>query len=393
MRVLETTDYMRICAAHYFTLTTLVFIACFLLLPSSKAVNNVFYIFLAVPALGLLLLGRVPRPPVTALVGLWAAFFAWLVLSGVGADGQFFKHVVYTLLFCLVIWLWVDYQRFARIGLFRVFFWSLIVYVSGSAVVFWLTGALEVGARLYSLPGRMEGPILTSMVIVCCFALLLPQWLRQRCRVEMTVAVLAVLFCAGVVLQSRSGLLGLAVVLGVVWALMLWQGRWLQRAVLLLMAALLVGAGLWLLQHSELAAELVIRGDSGRFELWYFYIRDWLDCGLLLGCGIGFTGDIRIEEGLLVEHPHNIFLAMGFYHGVPGLLLFTLIMLATLWQAWKKQDPWGGYLLIALFMLNFDGRELISSPHEGWLLVLLPAMLIAARERVETERGIKGGSR
>lgn len=377
-------------AARYFTLMTLAFIASFLLLPSSKAVNNVFYIFLAFPALVLILLGKAQRPQASVLVGLWAAFFVWLVLNGIGADSRFFKDVSYTLLFCLSIGLWVDHRRFASAGLFRVFFWGLILYVGGSAVVFWLTGQHDPGTRLYALPGRMQGPILSSMLIVSCFALLLPVWLGARRWLEMTAAVVAVLFCAGFVLQSRSGLVGLAVVLGVAWAVMLWQGHWRQRTVLLLIATLIIGALAWLLQHSELATELVVRADSGRFELWCFYIKDWLDCGLLQGCGTGFTNDIWLEDGQLVEHPHNIFLAMGFYHGLPGLLLFTLIMLATLRQAWKQRNPWGGYLLVALFMLNFDGRQLINSPHEGWLLVLLPSMLIAARQRAQKNRRVLG---
>lgn len=383
---MEVTYYMRLSASHYFTLALMAFIASFVLLPSSKAVNNFFYIFLALPALVLILLGKVRRPQVSMEVGLWAVFFVWLALSGVGGPGQFFKHVIYTLLFCLIVWLWVDYQRFAAVQLFRMFFWVLIVYVSGSAVVFWLTGRLIMGERLYSLPGRMEGPILTSMLIVSCFALLLPEWLRNHRWLQVSMAVFSILFCVGFVLQSRSGLVGLTALLMVTCATLFWRGGWGLRTASLVVSVSFVLAGFWLFQHSELGLELVVRGDSGRFELWHSYLDNWLHCGVLWGCGTGFADNLRIENGLLIEHPHNVFLAMGFRYGLPGLLLFALLMLVTLRQAWKQKNPWGGYLLISLFMLNFDGRELINSPHEVWLLVLLPSMLIAAQQHAEKDK-------
>lgn len=372
---------MRLSASRYFTAVLLVFLASFLVLPGTKAVNNVFYVFLAMPALVMLLLGKAQRPPMTALLGIWAAFFAWMALYVIGVEIQLFRHFLYTALFCAAVWLWVDWHCFDNLQLFRVFFWSLITYVIGSAVFYWLTGQVDVGERVLLLPSRMEGPILTSMLIVSCFALLLPEWLRNRHWLEMSAGFLAVLFCAGFVLQSRTGLVGVFVLLAAMYVWVFWRADWLGRSAALLSAALLLLAGVGVFQYSDVAAELVDRADSARFELWQQYFSHWLECGPLLGCGVEYMAGVRIFTGELVHHPHNIFLAIGFRYGVPGLVLFILAMLTTLWQAWKQRNPWGGYLMIALFMLNFDGRELISSPHEVWLLVLLPSMLIAAQQR------------
>src|SRR5690625_7944622 len=99
----------------------------------------------------------------------------------------------------------------------------------------------------------------------------------------------------------------------------------------------------WLFQHSEVAAGLVTRADAGRFELWIQYLEEWRQCGLLLGCGPGLEPDIRILGGAPAYHPHNILLSMGFRSGLPGALLFSAAMLATLWQAWQQRNPWGGY--------------------------------------------------
>lgn len=369
-------------APRYFTFALLGFLASFLLLPSSKAVNNFFYAFLALPGLLLIISARVPRFRVTLLVGLWTLFFSWLALRAVwGGDGDFFKYLFFNALFCLIIWLWVDWRRLDDVALFQVFFWALIFYVTGAALLYWWTGQVEVGVRVLALPSRLQGPILTSILIVSCFALVLPEYLRKRNWWALLAAVVGIIFCVGFVLQSRSGLVGLVALLAFACGKLVCEGSWRSRAGAIAAVVLLGWIGSLSLQHSEVAVQLIARADSGRFELWGQYFQLWRECGLMFGCGPSFSPDIRIQGGLLIQHPHNIFLAMGFRYGLLGLLLFAVTMLLTLQKAREQRSAWGGYLLIALAMLNFDGRELINSPHEVWLLIWVPAMLIAAREQ------------
>jgi hypothetical protein len=80
-----------------------------------------------------------------------------------------------------------------------------------------------------------------------------------------------------------------------------------------------------------------------------------------------------------IQHPHNIFVALGLYSGAVALVLFIGLMAATLWQSWRLRDAWGMYLACALVMLNFDGSLLIGNPDELWPLVLLPAAMVLGR--------------
>src|SRR5690625_4284690 len=145
-------------APRYFTFALLGFLASFLLLPSSKAVNNFFYAFLALPGLLLIISARVPRFRVTLLVGLWTLFFSWLALRAVwGGDGDFFKYLFFNALFCLIIWLWVDWRRLDDVALFEVFFWALLFYVTGTALLHWWTGQVEGGVRVLALQSRLQG--------------------------------------------------------------------------------------------------------------------------------------------------------------------------------------------------------------------------------------------
>ena len=189
----------------YFTPALLVFMASFLVLPTTKMVNNVYYILLALPALGVMLanLGRDIR--FSPALWLWGVMCGWYVFIGVlSADAQYFKHVVYVALFVLLVSQLAD-PRLFRAPLFsRVLFWVVGIYVLGSAVVYWVIGRYELGERVLWLPGRMTGPIYTSMWLASCFALALPTWLTQRRWQELFAATLLALFCMAYVLQSRD---------------------------------------------------------------------------------------------------------------------------------------------------------------------------------------------
>ncbi|MFP5337127.1 MAG: O-antigen ligase family protein [Gammaproteobacteria bacterium] len=360
----------------YFTPALVLFIVSFLLLPTSKMVNNVYYVLLALPALGVLLLRRGRGIQLSTALWLWAALCAWFVVVGaLSADGQYFKHVLYMMLFVLVVSQLVDPEPL-RMPLFsRGLFWILGVYVLGSAVVYWLTGRYALGERVLWLPGRMTGPIYTSMWLACCFALALPTWLSQRRWLELSAAALLAVFCMAYVLQSRSGLVGMLAVGGLAagW-LALHRARyllWLGFASLLL-----VIWTLFVIREVPEVASLFARADAGRFELWRILAGEWLDCGLWLGCGMQHVTEATILGGAPIQHPHNIYMALGLYSGLVSLLIFLALIVVVLQRAWRGRDPWGLYLFTALVVLNFDGSKLVGNPDELWLLVLLPMALI-----------------
>ena len=360
----------------YFTPALVLFIVSFLLLPTSKMVNNVYYVLLALPALGVLLLRRGRGIQLSTALWLWAALCAWFVVVGaLSADGQYFKHVLYMMLFVLVVSQLVDPEPL-RMPLFsRGLFWILGVYVLGSAVVYWLTGRYALGERVLWLPGRMTGPIYTSMWLACCFALALPTWLSQRRWLELSAAALLAVFCMAYVLQSRSGLVGMLAVGGLAagW-LALHRARyllWLGVA-----SVLLVILTLFVMREVPEVASLFARADAGRFELWRILAGEWLDCGLWLGCGMQHVTEATILGGAPIQHPHNIYMALGLYSGLVSLLIFLALIVVVLQRAWRGRDPWGLYLFTALVVLNFDGSKLVGNPDELWLLVLLPMALI-----------------
>lgn len=362
--------------AGYFTLALLAFIASFLLLPTTKMVNNVFYALLGLPALVVLLVrGRQLVKPTPELL-LWGGLLAWYAVVGIqSGDGQYFKHILYVALFVLLVGQLASPEIFRTPLFARALFWTLGIYVLGSALVYWATGRYAVGQRVLWLPGRMTGPIYTSMWLVCCLALVLPAWLRERRWLESMAGLALVIFCTSYVLQSRSGLVGVAALLLVVsgYAFMrrskhrgVWVGVFIALAGLAILAMSAFPELAWLFR----------RADAGRFEVWQKLAVEWLDCGVWMGCGVLYETQATYMGGRPIQHPHNIYLSLGLYSGLVSLLLFLALIGQVLRRAWLRRDTWGLYLLVALIMLNFDGSKLVGNPDELWLLVLLPAALI-----------------
>lgn len=363
------------CAA-YFTVALLLFIASFLFLPTAKMVNNLYYALLAVPGLLVLASGRRRIAPLAPDVLLWGALLGWFAIVGIwSGDAQHYKHILYVALYLLIVGRLIDPAPLRREGFARGLFWVLGGYVLGSALIYWATGRYAVGERVLWLPARMTGPIYTSIWLACCFALALPVWVRRQRWAEMVAALVLAVFCMGFVLQSRSGLVALAVLLLAV-AVYLSQRQ--ARYSLWLTGALLGSACLGLLLGSEVpaVAGLFARADAGRWQLWSILVGEWLDCGLWLGCGVKHRTVQMLASGQSIPHPHSIFLSLGVFGGLVALLIFLALMGAVLHRAWRHRDPWGLYLLAGLVGLNFDGTKLIGNPDELWLLVLLPAALI-----------------
>jgi len=365
---------------NFFSTMLLVFIASFLVLPNAKQVNNVFYILLAAPALIAVFRYREALRPHSATEWLWLLFLVTAAVMGAlgGGSAQYFKHIGYIWLFTFAITALVAPVLFRHPCFGRGLFWTVGLYIVGSAIYYWSTGEYAVGQRILWLPGRMTGPIYTSMWLIACFALATPAWLKEKRYIELFAAFILSAACIGFILQSRSGFVGL---LALPFLLFLATKTRISArsliAVLVTFLVLLIAT--W---NTDLLQHLLARGDAHRFTIWQGFLARWWECGLLQGCGTDFK-EVFFSAGAatLHAHPHNIFLSIGSKLGVIALLLFLATMLSTLWHARKHQDPWGLYLAVSLIMLNFDGSLIIGNPDELWLLVLLPMALLINRYR------------
>lgn len=368
----------RVCS-RYFSAVLILFLLSYILLSSAKWTNNIFYGLVALPGLFFLLKERGAGLLGQPLAWAWLVFLLWfLVPAVIAGDPQFYKHILYVTLFVFVV-AGLTEPVFFRSGSFaRALFWVIALYIFASAVYSWSTGVFTFGQRVGLLPGRMENVIYVSIWLFCALGLAMPAWERERRWLEAACAVVISLIAVAFVLQTRTALVGAAFLFSL-WALYGVYRHPRQGLIALMVAVVLFGLALWLVQDEVWFQSLLARGDSYRIELFRIMTGEWGNCGWALGCGVDFHTTQTLTGGMPIQHPHNIFVALGLYTGGVSLILFMIVMALTLWQAWRTRDPWGVYLACSLVMLNFDGSKLIGNPDELWPLVLLPAALILGR--------------
>ena len=381
-------------ATRYFTLVLLLFISGFVILPTAKMVNNVYYALMFLPTC-LVVFTRWGHSPVRTLeIGFWSALLAWSAVVGLQANepAHHIKDVLYVGCFVYAISHYVSAGLFRTAAFARIQYWVISLYIIGATLFYWSNGKYAIGEKILWLPSRLDGPNFTSMCVAASFALALATWVRERRHIELTAGIAGALFITIYALQSRSGVVGLAFA-GIIYCIHLAtrSGRYAKivGAGLAGTAVVTVGAAASIPKVGALFA----RKDAYRFEIWQAIIADWNKCGLWRGCGLDFHSNVILSSGGPIFHPHNMFLAWGVYSGLIALLLFCGLMCLTLRRAWLNRDAWGLYLATALFCLNFDGSKLIGNPDELWLLVLLPAALIINQNSSKTpELNLAGGT-
>jgi hypothetical protein len=363
----------------YFSAALIIFLLSFILNSSAKITNNLFYALIALPGLYFVLKHRAAGVLNQPLGVAWAVFMVWFLVPALVSDNfQFYKHIGYVSLFVCVVAGLADNRFFRSAGFIRAQFWTVCGFILAGSVYGWVTGQFIVGQRMGLLPARMENVIYASGWLVCCLALGVPVWLKEQRWIEAACAVVITVVIATFIVQTRTALVGLAFLFGVCALVCLYHSP--RRSIICLLAMGVVAAIGWtVVKDEQWVALLLERGDSFRIELFRIMTGEWRNCGWLLGCGVEFRTTQTLTGGMIIQHPHSIFVSLGLYTGGVSLLLFLIVMAATLLNAARLREGWGLYLACALVMLNFDGAKLIGNPDELWVLVLLPAAMVLGR--------------
>jgi len=163
-------------------------------------------------------------------------------------------------------------------------------------------------------------------------------------------------------LTSRTSVLALLLVIPVV-CIHQWRNHLKMLVSALVLGAVVLGAGLYQLpqlQHKvETGVQEIEEAQAGAIFKGSWVIRYYMykDTGLMIadrpltGWGIGGWTEQWHKRGPALfadsNMPHNDFLWVGAQGGLPALLSLLVIMVAAVWQAWKRPDMAGRYALAA----------------------------------------------
>jgi O-antigen ligase len=277
--------------------------------------------------------------------------------------------------------------------------WILGAFVLG-AFVSAVVGLGQSGSRQVGAVGDAdsEGILLaTSLILLTGFLASLPPGSRlKRWGWPAALIMLAGLINAG----SRSGLVALACGLA---AGACFGGRWRSKAI----AALLVAAGATGLYITTLApraaaTHLSGSGSTGRTDLWRIGLRVW-EANPIIGVGAGNFSAVSVDYVqqldsitfgplIVAQKPkpaHNTYLELLDDLGIPGLIGFLVIVVASISAALKaariyerlgdtRTEVMSRCVALAI-IAQLSGAFFITDISEKllWLLLALPLPLLA----------------
>ena len=167
-------------------------------------------------------------------------------------------------------------------------------------------------------------------------------------------------------LPSRTSLLALLVaLLGA--CLHQWRGRLKLLVAAVLAISTLAGVVVWrepaVQQKFEQGAREIEAARGGAVSEGSWVVRYYMYTETarmivekpLAGWGIGAWNSEWRKRGppLLADYnmPHNDFLWMGAQAGIPGFVSLLVVLLAAVWQAWRRDDMTGRYAFVATLIL------------------------------------------
>lgn len=236
-----------------------------------------------------------------------------------------------------------------------------------------LGGESEFGFSVYRASAAFSHPLFAAAFLCIPAALGIGRWLTSGQRWPLLCGLLS---AAGVVATVSRGSI-VAVGVAVAFALLLapvfigWQNisRWLQ------LLALTVVGGIAVLNFGP----LVERADSIESQLSAGVRERAIDVAILaadysgwLGTGPGTSGQTgRLFDTIIIE---NSILQLLISIGIPGLLLFLLLLASLIWSAWSHQDL-GVILAIIAYTVaisGFNSLDAVRNMHiiVGFLVIL-----------------------
>lgn len=240
-----------------------------------------------------------------------------------------------------------------------------------------------------------------AMYLMFVLGFLYDEWLRHRGEWSRGVSALfyvdtLVMVAYLVMVQSRTGVAGLAVMVVAVIVYQLFVLKETRRGLLMLAVVAVVGTGVYFLlpdSSRRLTQTLEEMGDGDTSDARYLIFGSSIKAigqNMPWGVGIGDKNDVLAKiyeetgEDYAIQaqyNSHNIYLDAMLTMGIPGLLLLLAALAVPAVMAWRRRD----FILMSLiFSVAFSGLfEAILNRQMGIMFCGLFLMMVMASQRGE----------
>ena len=379
-RLSNLTDFLRDRIQLNSALIVLSFVSVLLLTSQSAASYATYLLALA------MLLSVKDWNDVFQLPMLWlvAMLLGYLFLSSFWSDPFLWREVFSTCIRVLLVFMFVvafaecQLRGQLRRWLGRALALAGIAAVVAALVVYSMTDPLD--GRLQGL-GQLRAHVGAALVFGIVLIFMLDSAMSDASPWWRGLALVGAMVCAYAVFLSDSRNAWFSVAIGAGVFLLARQVKDPQRFVASVATlAVVLAALLAALLVSDDTRELVLpRGDSFRPDIWSEIVARIADHGLWFGLGINTTDNV-IVDGFEFLHPHNLYLSVAYQGGLIGLLLFILLLAATLARLLENYHDHDaklalGILGLALPAYLLDGHALVDKVGSTWFLLWLPVAI------------------
>jgi len=315
--------------------------------------------------------------PLLSLIAVCLIYLAVSVLwSGSGESVP--RHLGYALLiisFCASIPISIAY--FPSFLSCMVLFIVLAAFVSGIYSIYLHFTLPEYQPlpeqRLYAM-GRLRNPVIGALSYGFAMTLAIYMLLaasRRSVKVGYLGAILV--FTTAIILSGSRGVY-LALIASTSMAILLRYPSNRKLQILGVLTTVLIFLAIAAL---FLGPELLFkRALSFRPEIWSEFVSRTIDSNVWVGLGMSANSEFLMPE-LLIQHPHNAFIATFYYGGVIGLSLYLGLVLKSI-SSINDPDSTNAHLLAAISLAfgltatALDGNEILTKVNYLWFLIWFP---------------------
>jgi hypothetical protein len=337
--------------------------------PTSKLANIGFYLVVLLPMVLAAPLLIKDTEYVSYIRPFIIIITAWLLLMVIGLDaewgmfGKKLRHAFYVLVFISAIYFTLSSRLVSVNKIIAYIFWLTVAYSIVSMAIYYGWYGRSFSARLIPVL-RLDSPIFVADIL-SVFGVSLIYLMFQKESYLQVLVTLAVILSLQYFYNARSALVGLCFGLFI----MLFLSNVKHKKVILLVTFILLVS---YVAVSAYYGNLLNRGVSYRIDIWLSGIEKALDCNLWFGCGFGDDRGVVIDDGLVFQHAHNIFIVHLINTGIVGALGLLIPLAYILVKGWQVKSAMSFGLFAGIITLFFDGNELITNPDALWLIFWLP---------------------
>lgn len=372
-KTLNFTNRQNITLALVLKLSIIVFLASFIMSPTSKIINNIFYLFV-IPSIFLNYKEINCKSLVvkykwllTFLIYFWLSSF-WSNDFNIHESLDEFKNVLYICFFILSIDIFLKTTKNEVLWNILVLLACIIsVTILFNLVYFYLDNPLSTRVKGYFALGHeiksvwLLGPMVIFMLNYILF--------NNKDNYSILFAFLSLPIVVFIILtQSRGPLIALFI-----------------AAVIMLIKKnnykIYLSLGIFLLVYFLYNYFIVeeARGLSFRNDIWSYFLNKSYESWFM---GHGILADKTFTKyGILFRHPHSVFLSVLYHGGVLGIIIFGKIIVDVFYISFKDSanqvlSCLSIIIIFTLVCFLTDGSLPIDSPKAVWINFWLPVILI-----------------